>query len=219
MSQNYRDAVEYAKKFLSPQFRGGKAEMVSVEPTEFVYVFGLNIQQDFDEDPWCGTHYIYPDGAFAYLFMQADTDKGAFDIASRIVTTKLLRGEPMSLEERIFSGQVLGGMRQCPPSEGTRRAGSFALNIHTLAITHVVAQKFGLSLTRNDETTSKDSACDAVSDALSALGLAKSPRAIKELLFHKSSERVREVAEAVRSYIHERQSNSEDATGARDGEL
>lgn len=36
--------------------------------------------------------------------MESDSDKGAFDIASRITTTRLLRNEPLSYLERLFAG-------------------------------------------------------------------------------------------------------------------
>ncbi len=201
MNQNYREAVKFATEFLSKQFRDGKLSTHRVEPTEFLYVFGLQIVQHFDDHPWCGSHYSYPKHAFPHLFQQSGTDKGAFDIASRITTSKLLRDEPMSLDERLFAAQVIGGMRKSPQPEGKRRTEHFALNIHLVILAKVLVVKFGLKLTRNAAAVSQDSACDAVSQALSLLGPGKSWRAITELLTHKSSERVREVADAVRSCI------------------
>ena len=197
MNENYAEAVTFATEFLKQSNYSIQTQRRSVEPTEFLYLFGLRIQNHFDDDPWCGSHYTYPENAFKLLLMKSDSDKGAFDIACQITTSKLLRGELMSLEERVFAGMVMGGMKKSPPPEGKRRAKSFAMNVHTVYIAKKLVTKYGLYLTRNDENVFNDSACDAVSDAFAYLGVHKTWLAIKSLLVHKSSARVREIVAIV----------------------
>ncbi len=117
--------------------------------------------------------------------MCSDLDKGAFDYASRIIAGRMLRDEPLSQLERVFAAQVIGGMRECPPPEGKRLAEKFAMNVHLVFVSKLLVAKFGLTLTRNDASYERVSACDAISDALSNLGITKTPRSVKDLLFHK----------------------------------
>jgi len=208
MSDRYRQAVMYATEFLRGQFTNGQLSTQMVEPSEFILIFGLNITNGWDDHPWCGSYYTYPEHAFLELLSRADTDKGAFDIASRITASRLFRDEPMSPEERVFAGQVVAGIRKCPPPEGKRLTPSFALNVHIVMLAQLLVDRFQLNLMRNDEVALPMSACDAVADALAALGHTKSPRAIKELLTHKSSRRVREVVDAVRAFQQRRRSGS-----------
>jgi hypothetical protein len=72
--------------------------------------------------------------------------------------------------------------------------------LHLVFLAHELSRGFDLSLMRNDETTVEESACDAVSQALAALGINKSPRAIKDLLVHKSASRVREIVQAIQDF-------------------
>lgn len=205
MSQSYRAAVDFAVNILRGQFRDGKLQSYNVEPTEFLYVFGLPILNHFDDHPLCGSHYTGPEYAFRFLYMHAGTDKGAFDIAVRWTTSKLLRNEPLSLEESQFAGLVLAGKMTAPPAEGKRLAQTFGLNVQLVMLATTLVPRFGLKAMRNDESEAHESACDAVSDALSELGHAKSWRAIKELLIHDSSARVREIAAQLWRYIENNQ--------------
>jgi hypothetical protein len=200
MSDRYREAVAFATDFLSKRNYGKQANFYRTEPTEFLYVFGLQIKQHVDEHHLCPSHYSYQESALDYLIIRSDFDKGAFDIVSRIITTKLLRDEPISEPERVFAAQVIGGMRKCPPSEGKRLSEQFSINLHLVFVAKLLVAKYDLTLTRNDESSGKNSACDAVSDAARNLGINKSPRAVKDLLLHKSSKRVREIAEAINAY-------------------
>jgi hypothetical protein len=121
-------------KFLKQRNPSNRIQRSSVEPTEFLYMCGLRIYNHFDDDPWCGSHYTYPENAFAILLRKSDSDKGAFDIACQITTSKLFRGEPMSLEERLFAGMFTAGIKKSPPPEGKRLAKDFAMNVHTVTL-------------------------------------------------------------------------------------
>lgn len=165
MRANYPAAVAYATEFLRQGGHCNKSSGRRVEPTEFLYIFGLQIKQGVDDNQYCSTFYKYPPNAFKFLFMKSKTDKGAFDIASRIVATKLFRDEPLNVEERVFAGQLIAGIAQPPSPEGKRLAASFSLNVHLVYIARLLVKEYALNLTRNDVSATKDSACDAVSEA------------------------------------------------------
>lgn len=200
MHENYIEAVAFAERFLASQIQNGNLNTHKVEPSEFIYMFGLGIEHCRDDHASCPSFYRCSENALLHLYSQARTDKGAYDIACRITTAKLFRGEPLSEAQSMFAGMVVGGILKCPPPEGKRITETFALNVNLILLAQILAQNFDLKLTRNDEGMAQASACDAVSEALTALGVAKSPRAIKELLVHKSSARAREVVDAIKRY-------------------
>ena len=103
----------------------------------------------------------------------------------------------MTHQISLFAGMPLAGLVKAPSPEGKRLAKHVAANVHIVFLAHQLSRTFGLPLTRNDEASVEESACDAISKAFSALGVAKTPRAIKELLVHKSAQRVREVVQLI----------------------
>lgn len=197
MNSNFAEAVKLAISFLTSTGASKGYPGATVKPTELLYVFGLSIEHEFDDHPFCPSKYIVDDVLLNYLCMEADHDKGAFDLLTRIITAKLLRSEALSQQVSLFAGMVLGGMKKAPPPEGKRLAKHFVANVHLVFLAHQLSRAFGLDLTRNDESPVQESACDAIAKALAAIGISKTPRAIKELLVHKSAMQVREVVQAI----------------------
>ena len=211
MTGEYRKAVEFAEEFLRPQISDGKLVQHSVEPTEFLYIFGLPIEQRTDDHEWCPTYYCYPEHALRFLCLHARNDKGAYDILGRIIAGRILRNKPLSDAERMFAGQIMAGVWEAPASEAKRSSKSFALNLHLLFIARLVRERFGLKLFRNDSGGSGMSACDAVSEACCTLGMNKSFRAIKDIFMHASYQRVRDISDEMLKYQvdHRREARSE----------
>ena len=207
MNSNFDEAVKLAIEFLTSTGASKNYPGATVEPTELLYVFGLSIGHEFDDHPFCPSRYIVDDVSLDCLCMESDHDKGAFDLLIRIVTAKLLRNEPLTQQVSLFAGMVLGGMKKAPPPEGKRLAKHFVANVHIVFLAHQLSRAFGLDLTRNDESSVQESACDAIAKALAAIGISKTPRAIKELLVHKSAVRVREVVKAIHDF-QERQNKT-----------
>jgi hypothetical protein len=207
MNSNFEEAVKLAIKFLMSTGASKDYPGATVEPTELLYVFGLSIGHEFDDHPFCPSRYIVDDVSLNCLCMESDHDKGAFDLLSRIITAKLLRNEPLTQQVSLFAGMVLGGMKKAPPPEGKRLAKHFIANVHIVFLAHQLSRTFGLALTRNDESSVQESTCHAIAEALEALAISKTPRAIKDLLLHKSAGRVREVAQAIRDF-QERQNSA-----------
>jgi len=196
----FEDAVSFAAEWLRSTEVQKNRERYPAEPTEFLYVFGLPIGHEFDAHRHCGSKYTVDDASLEWLHMRSEMDKGAFDLLLRIAVTRLLRNEPLAHSISFFAGMVLAGLVKPPAPEGKRLARHFTANVHLVFLAHELSRGFDLSLMRNDETTVEESACDAVSQALAALGINKSPRAIKDLLVHKSASRVREIVQAVQDF-------------------
>lgn len=193
---SYQQAVEFATKWLEKHAKGPEVISHELEPTEIVYAVGVGLEHQFDDHPFCPSRYVISDVALNWLCMTAERDKGAFELVRRIVTTKLLRNEPVSIPASLFAGMVLAGLKKSPPPESQRLSKTFARNLHLVYLARTISKSFDLALTRNDSSGGSGvSACDAISDALENVGIFKSPRAIKDLLVHKSSLRVREIAD------------------------
>lgn len=205
MPSNFAEAVNFATGFLKNGVYSNGSKDRRAEPTEFLLMFGLQIKQYSDDHEVCSTLYKFPENAFKFLLLRADTDKGAFDLARRVVTTRVWRDEQMSPEERMFCGMVLSEKKRCPPSEGKRIAEQFSVNLHLVFLTRLLVKKFGLFATRNNESSASVSACDAVSNALENIGIHRTAHAIKNLLVHKTSQRVRDVVDETIAFIEQAQ--------------
>lgn len=204
MTDNYKQAVEFAKDFFRPQIVDGRFSQYSVEPTEFLYMFGLPIEQRKDDHGFCPTYYCFPEHALRFLFLHAVRDKGAYDILRRIVASRLFRGDTLSDTERMFAGQIIAGVFVPPPSEAKRLSKSFANTINILFATRYVIERFGLGISSGAESLVRISACDAVSDALASLGVHQTSNSIRNIVNHPSSRRARHIADAVIQYQADR---------------
>ncbi|MFS4439135.1 hypothetical protein ACMA5I_13040 [Paracoccaceae bacterium GXU_MW_L88] len=195
---SYQQAVEFATRWLEKHAKGPQVISYELEPTEIVYALGVGLEHQFDDHQFCPSKYVISDIALNWLCMTAERDKGAFELVRRIAISKLLRNEPLSMSVSLFAGMVLAGLKKSPPPESQRLSKTFARNLHLVYLARSISRLFGLALTRNDSSGGSGvSACDAISDALENLDIFMSPRAIKDLLVHKSSLRVREIADEI----------------------
>jgi hypothetical protein len=205
MMSRFREAVSFATEWLGSTDIQRNSAHYAAEPTLFLYLFGLPVEHRFDDHPHCGSMYILDDESLKWLHLRSAVDRGAYDLLVTISVTRLLRHEPLPHPISFFAGTVLAGLAKPPASEGSRLTKNFTANVHLVFLAQKLADGFGLHLTRNDESSVEESACDAVSLALAALGINKTPRAIKELLVHKSALRVREIVQAMQDF-HRQQS-------------
>lgn len=197
MNPNFEAAVARAREWLATTGLKKGHTVEPVEPTELLYVFGLEIEHEFDDHPFCGSKYIVDDLSLNCLFMEAERDKGAYDLLVRIAISKLLRNEPLTQQISIFAGLVLTGKKKAPPPEGKRLAKTFIGNFHIVFLAHHLAWLYGLDLTRNDATKVEESVCDAIAIASGQLGVSRTARSVKELIVSEDYARVREVVQAI----------------------
>ena len=91
MNDEYAKAVDLAKHLLRPHIFDGKFTQYSAEPTEFLYMLGIPIEQIEDDHERFRVSYRYPENTLKLLHLRSATDKGAFDILCRILASRLFR--------------------------------------------------------------------------------------------------------------------------------
>jgi hypothetical protein len=112
---------------------------------------------------------------------KTDKDRVCFDAVSYHGAYLLQEGILPPWDLRVFLADVLHGHKK-PPRRSGRPRNVASRNRIIAAAVWDVASKFGLRPTRNEATTTAQSACDAIADAMRALN--KSPRghvAIKKI--------------------------------------
>lgn len=193
MTDNYLQAVECVVDTFRGRIKNGQIASFSTEPTEFLYRFGLRIEQEFDGNT---TSYSCPPGTAEWLCMKALTDKGAFDLVCSIVASKLFLGQELSYTLRVFAGLRVAGLNPAPKSRKISK--TFEVNLRLLTLARSISTKFNLPATRN-EASPPFSVCDAIAEGLGKLGHNRSWRAIKELLVNRSSDELRLLEEEIRN--------------------
>jgi hypothetical protein len=140
MNPNFEAAVARAREWLATTGLKKGQTAHPVEPTELLYVFGLEIEHEFDDHPFCGSKYIVDDLSLNCLCMEAERDKGAYDLLVRIAISKLLRNESLTQQISLFAGMVLAGKKKAPPPDGKRLARTFIGNFHIVFLAHHLAR-------------------------------------------------------------------------------
>lgn len=207
MNPNFKAAVGLAREWLATTGLKKWQTVHTVEPTELLYVFGLEIEHEFDDHPFCGSKYIVDDLSLNSLCMEAERDKGAYDLLVRIVVSRLLRNEPLTQQISVFAGLVLAGKKKAPPPEGKRLARTFITNFHIVYLAHHLARLYDLDLTRNDATKVEESVCDAIAIACGQLGVSRTARSVKELIVSEDYKRVRDVVHAINLFRERKRSD------------
>ncbi|NOD48724.1 MULTISPECIES: hypothetical protein [unclassified Ruegeria] len=118
-----------------------------------------------------------------------------FDTCIQICALHVSKGYPLPHALRLFAGAALAGktLRPTPPHRERKRNWLEQKYLHTLC--HQTSKDFGLFLTNND-FTAREGACDAVVLALRQKGVKKNSKELRDLLTHKSKERLRSEFEA-----------------------
>jgi hypothetical protein len=188
VTDQFSKAVDFAEMVLRGMVCDNKLRKTDIEPMEVFFSLILPVLNGTDEK---GPYYRCADEALIWLLNHVESERGAFDLASRIVASRLVRNEKLPENGRLFAGLYLAGM--IVPPKKNKRAATFINNVMLYWSAKRIEHDFDLDLTRGDNTAS-GSACDAVSAALNRLGHGKSYRAIKELCYHKSAAPMRQMA-------------------------
>lgn len=203
------DAVDFASAWLKPLIKDGNLSNHSVEPGEYSYVFGLQIQQGVDDHPIYPTFYKVPDGVVQYLYLKSGDDKAAYDTLKRITASRILRGEDINEAERFFIAGCILGKVPPPTSQRSRLAKTLAGNVLIIFLARKIHESFGFQLFKNDTTADARSVCDIVSIALERHRVYRTPRAIKDLLTHESSRVARDIVDEIINIQEEQRRASE----------
>jgi len=188
MSGQYNAAVEWAKSEFQNDFPKRPFDFAGGEPTHFA--LRQLLQFDPEKDG-----FGYDPKTLPFLVKWAETNRGAFEMAWEIVSNHLELDVPLPKELKDWVIDTLYGSR--PRPKKTIASKTFFRNLMLLGLVYQCADLFELRRTRNSATEPR-SACDAVAEALCQSGYAITERALKELLTHKSSENLREIAELYR---------------------
>jgi len=197
VTDRFSEAVDFAEPVLRHIIQDKKLRKTNIEPTEVLFSLALPVLNGTDER---GMFLLCADEGLVWLVETAERDRGAFDLARRIVAARLIRNEPMPEKAYEFAGWNLAEVFNPPPRN--KRALTFTNNVMLYWAAKRIEGEFDLKLTRGDENAALSS-CDAVSEALKRIGHSKSYRAIKELCIHKSAAPMRQMAHTFNQILWE----------------
>lgn len=192
MTERYSEAVDWLKQLFRPYVKGRSLDMGENEPSEIFFRFALRIVWVSDEK---GGRYHYPESSLVFLEKECSRSPGALRLLADICAAHVARSEPIPEVAKYFAALLLAGKISFPKRSKVSK--TYNRNLYLYGAALACESDFGLRRTRNDETRIKTSACDAVADALTALGHKIEPRAIKEIFIHQSYARLRESAAQV----------------------
>ena len=195
MNNSFSEAVDFAEMVLRNLIHEKKLKKTDIESTEVFFSLTLPVLNGVDER---GAFNRCADESLIWLIKKAESDRGAFDLARRVIASRLIRNEPLPRLAGEFAGWIIAGV--IDPPRKSKKAATFTHNVMLYWAAKRIEHDFGLFLTRGDDTGS-NSACDAVSIALDKLGHGKSYRAIKDLCYHRSSAPMREMAHELHQFM------------------
>lgn len=195
MKERYTEAQDFAEMALKHLVQNGQLQKTALYPTEVLFSLVLPVINGTDDK---GPFYRCADGALTWLVVNAKTDRGAYNLSRQIVTSRLLRNEPLPDKAREFAGFLLADV--IDPPKAQRAAQTFATNVMLYWTAKIIESDYGLKLTRGDNNEAI-SACDAVSDALKRLNHAKSYKAIRDLCHHRTALPMRQMAHQIREIM------------------
>ncbi|NND21704.1 MAG: hypothetical protein HKO14_06415 [Silicimonas sp.] len=145
---------------------------------------------------WSGAdgkaHYSVSDDAARRLAVWSSKSAGYFDAVARICATNIGQGAPLPFALRAFVSSVLVG-ETCRPRVGHRQPKkNWMERAFLFGLGRSACEKFGLTLTSNDEAGHAHSACDALAEALTICGRTTKYGEIKRLFVHRDFARFRE---------------------------
>lgn len=132
-----------------------------------------------------------------YLVALAYLDEGFFDYCLSICSRNIWANVPLELPLRHFASDVLTGTISRPTKRSRPRKRNWAEKSYFWRLTLNVVDEFGLTPTRNDEGSTRRSACDAVAEGLTVCGRKTSYSEIKNLMVHPDYAKLRSEFEAM----------------------
>lgn len=137
-----------------------------------------------------------------YLVALAMAESEFFDYCAQICSMNLNAGVPLVEPLNTFAGDVLIGKLTRPKKRSRPRKKDWLEKSFLWSLTLELVEDFQLKPTRNDESPNKDSACDAVAEALTVCGCKTTYTEIKNLMVHSDSARLRQEFEVSKKIFH-----------------
>lgn len=182
MANDFNKAAEFVRRKFEHRVVDGKLIFPVTEMKRFhlmlrekVFILPEQLASQLNAEPG----YQVSEKSAVALVEECERDKAAFDLCCDISADFLMSGRSLPVAFRAFIAAFITGKLAKP--KGTRHAQTWARNLAIYGVTRQVSHRFGLTLTRNDASKERASACDAVEEGLRRAGHAISYRAIKEL--------------------------------------
>ncbi|MGJ8625275.1 MAG: hypothetical protein ACSHW1_21235, partial [Yoonia sp.] len=191
---NYQEIVNSLASELT-ELMGGNEVIGTLQPhNTFSGVFiskGCSIETyDVEHEGESGFAYRVSEDKAWHLVTMALRDADVFDLCKQIVASNVFAGEPLPIGLRHFAFCILYGQYKRPTPAHRKSQIDFTLHITIYQLINTAIIKFGMKLTRNDESAAV-SACDAVSDALTKSGINYSFSQIKALCVSPRKQKIR----------------------------
>jgi len=175
----------------------GKLSVEDLDPLEAVLRLQLGVyylpsdKNDFASGE--SGRYVCHEDAARRLLKISEESLAAYNLLVEICANYILRREPLTGSLVTFSVLHLTGEIEKPKKKRAYQAAFTNQLLYTLAQT--VSRDFGLSLTRNEATAEKKSACDSVSQGLAKNGHHRTSGSIKEICVGTTHKRTRQFSE------------------------
>jgi hypothetical protein len=186
----YRDATNWACDQVEGRIVEGKLDFPESTFADAVVEFSAGIEffQPEDARPF----YIVTEEMAAQLWLLSDNNYQFFDLCRKICAKNLLADAELPKFLRIFAEQFLDGKIRRPTPNNRERNKDWLAQFFLWSAIGEIARRFALKPTRNDETRSKRSACDAMAEALTVCGRETKYSEMKHLMVHPDKERFRD---------------------------
>lgn len=195
MTSNYERALEWLELELNPVILNGKLDFPKCTFADAAFVWAADAKVDGQKN--VDSYFSFSDPVAEELVLLSAEHYQFYDVCTRICGVHVSGNHPLPEALRLFAGAVLLGKAPRPsPSHRERKQNWLELQfLYTLC--HHAASRFELNLT-SGEYTAKESACDALAEALRRKGVTKKARELRDLLTHKSKQRLRSEFEAAK---------------------
>lgn len=188
MDRRFDSAVEWVERVSAPLIKNGHIDFGELHPMEAILRLNLGIYWIPDDDNGMASQtsgYMFShEGATRWLLDNVEKVPGSFSLMKMLCLDRLNRNLDLDSSMRLFLQLHLSEL--IPPPKGRRADRTIFGNIWLHTWVKTAGNDYNLKLTRNDETKSARSACDAVSKGLERNGHHRSYRALKEICVGKS---------------------------------
>ncbi|MCL6286027.1 hypothetical protein M3P21_21150 [Ruegeria sp. 2012CJ41-6] len=202
MSVEFQDAVDWVERVSASWLENGKCDFADLDPAEPILCLRFGIYYDARGStplasliggPSFGGRFICSDAAGSQLLSVCEKSPAAYNLLREISADFILRDDELPPSLRQFAALHLRGRLNEPKKKRIHKT-AFR-NIWLLSLSRNVAADYDLSITRNDESRVRTSACDAVAMGLARNGHHISYRAAKEVCVGTTSRRIRAVSD------------------------
>ncbi len=186
----YRDATKWACDQVEERIIDGDLDFPESTFADAVVEFSAGI--DFFQPEEARPFYIVTEELAAELWVLANDHYQFFDLCRKICAKNVLVDAELPKFLRIFAEQFLEGKIKRPNPNHRERNKDWLAQFFLWSAIGEIARRFALKPTRNDETRSKRSACDAMAEALTVCGRETKYTEMKHLMIHPDKKRLRD---------------------------